>query len=297
MIMTILNSMLNSISDADVDTFYNLVMSQTEPTNAQIVSLIDIVEDAVNSIKITEQAWVDYYAALKPSVVKMINSEMFQAMLDSMIDPDAAQSGLATILLKSFIGGAASLVDFMGKTTYSGLQYVKNVLAGLNESTLNELTKEMYVDFDKETYEAKYMVDGVEVTPEQFEAAQFAQIKAMVNVFYNPYKALAESDKANLVKFVEEAIKVLEKGMVDMFNESAPEGEKIDNYKYKGETAELSDVFATLDAFLAAANMDAAEEVLEDLEMKLIGYIAKYAPLFVGTMMGVGPEVEVQPAA
>lgn len=287
--MRSLRDMLKSIDDAEVELLYNSVMSQTEMTAGVAAQLVDVAQGVVESINYGDQVWADYYDIVLENADKVLNSEEFNAMLEAILkEIDMNEmSAMFTIMIDS----AKGLVEIVSDMTPATIQFAVNVLDEFDEATIAELMKEVTIEydgyFDEEKFEwvenDKYIVDGKEVSEEEYEKASFAKTKVGVNAIYDAYKKLSDKDKDALVKSVEAYFAELDKITEKVFKEQMP-GENLDNYKYKGETATLDEVFAALDKFLANEVFD--EEDSMALAQAAAGYMATKAPIFAGLTFG-----------
>ena len=256
MIMLILKSVVASISDADIDEVYTMMSGpQTDEAMAKLVA---IVKDTVNAINFDDSVWESYYNVVTSEIKEIMQSEVFENLMGSLVPSD----GMMSYVVEMAVDAAVSLIEKASKLTPAMIQYMVNVLDNID------------IEYIK-------LSGSSANTEEEYEALKAKQLKANINVFYSAYKKLDSKDQNAVIDFAESYLVEMDKVMAEVFKQQMP-NENVEDYKYKGETATLDEVFAELDKVLAKEEL--TEEDLQVVLMKALGYAGSKAPLFIGSM-------------
>ena len=283
-------AIINSISKKDVETVYNLVEKymmyasnddsfETEPevvlpTAKEVVALVDIIEDAVKSINISDAEWAQYYKVVGEGQAELMDAMM--KMLSSI--NGGAVAGDQMAIIQNMMDFAKETTALTAKFSPAALRFLENTLEAVTEKSLKDVLVVLDYDYecDQETYECKeyYYINGKEVSEEESEKAEIAQIQGVINIVYNGYKALSQADKDAIFGYVEAYLEMADELFVETYEKEY--GEK--PAKYEGEKASREDLFKLLDAFLACETYDETDDLEEEAMQTLMGYLGEKAP-------------------
>ena len=282
-------AIINSISKKDVETVYNFMEKymmyasndgsfEAEPevvlpTAKEVVALVDIIEDAVKSINISDAEWAQYY-----KVVGEGQAELMDAMMKMLSSINGGAEAAYPMIIQTMMDFAKETTALAAKFSPAALRFLENTLEAVTEKSLKDVL--VVIDYiyecDQETYECNdcYYINGKEVSEEEYEKAEIAQIQGAINIVYNGYKALSQADKDAIFGYVEGYLEMADELFVETYEKEY--GEK--PAKYEGEKASREDLFKLLDAFLACETYDEIDDLEEEAMQTLMGYLGEKAP-------------------
>lgn len=288
-------AIINSISKKDVETVCTIaekyMMYESDdsykeepevvlPTAKEVVSLVDIIEDAVKSINISDAAWAQYFKVVGDEQAKLLDEMM--EMLSKINGEDQVKTPVA---IQTMLDFAKETTALTAKFSPAAVRFLENTLEAVTEKSLKDVLVVLDNDwgYDEITndYFDYYYVNGKKVSEEEYEKAEIAQLQGLINIAYNGYKALSKADKDAIFGYAEGYLENAEEMFVETYEKEY--GGKPE--KYEGETASREDLFKLLDAFLACETYDEIEDLEDEVRQTFIKYLGAKTPYLVGYML------------
>lgn len=256
MVFAIVNSVIWSISNDDIDVIVPIATSDEEPTNAEILKLIAIVIDALDAINLKDDVWNQYF-------------ELILAKYDDVVASVEAgadvQEGEEVAPAEAIDTGKAVLA-FIGKYMNTNIKFLKEILRQIDAEFIELASADTNVNYgwDPDTYETiiTYSINDEEVTEDEYNKHSKQQMTKFFGILVKAYKALTNAEKTKLENEVVDGLKAYDATL---------EAEAEVVVTYDGEVSTFANVITKLEA-LAALNFDTLTyaQVQEELDNALV---------------------------
>ena len=235
----LINSVVWSIDANDVDVIVPIIADGFEPTNAEIVQLIHIAADALDSISLNEKTWNQYFELVVKSYDEAsqllpqenVGNEMFSA--------------------EEVYGIGKKVLEFLGQYMTINFKFASKVLLEVDVELLDLMNADHYsqssYDANEDDYVVKYYINGELVTEEEYNKLDLRQKAKFMGLFGNAYASLKNADKAKIQAEIEATL--------DILNTTADEQIE-EEYVYEGEASTFAEVIAQL-TIISSLDFDA----------------------------------------
>ena len=197
-LFTLIDKMISSFEETDVDFIASVAVSGEEPSNTEIVYLTKILAKAIDAIEFDESVWTQFFGLFADDF------EAIKVVLEDLIEnaaPEEETDEYYEALLDVEI--AKKISDIAGEYVNLNLKFISTVLRKFNVDILKvfktETSSNTHYDYHLEEQVTEYFINGQEVTEEEFHRANFKVGITGIKFVLSAYKALDTDSQAKFV--------------------------------------------------------------------------------------------------